>query len=82
MYFQTHFEPKKSYSYEGKGLFIKGNKASLKHRNWLWVYFSPALVISYIKQLENTIKTEYPDTMIVYTLKNYTKSRHLKTLMI
>ncbi len=48
------------------------------------VFFShhlPALADNYISQLKNTIEAEYPDSMIVYVLRNYTKCRHLKTLM-
>ncbi|UGS22309.1 AIPR family protein [Flavobacterium cyclinae] len=42
----------------------------------------PALTDKYTEQLKNTIETEYPDSMIVYVLRNYNKCRHLKTLMI
>jgi len=41
----------------------------------------PAMVSNYISQLKTAIETEYSDSMIVYTLRNYTKCRHLKTLM-
>lgn len=41
----------------------------------------PTLADNYIVQLKNAIETEYPDSMIVYVLRNYGKCRHLKTLM-
>lgn len=41
----------------------------------------PQLVEKYISQLKDAIETEYPDSMIVYVLRNYSKCRHLKTLM-
>jgi len=41
----------------------------------------PALADKYIQDLYDTIEAEYPDSMIVYTLRNYTKCRHLKTLI-
>lgn len=41
----------------------------------------PALTDKYILEVKNTIETEYPDSMIVYVLRNYSKCRHLKTLM-
>jgi hypothetical protein len=41
----------------------------------------PALADQYINQLKNAIAAEYPDSMIVYTLRNYTKCRDLKALM-
>ncbi len=41
----------------------------------------PIMATSYIEQLMDAIEAEYPDAMIVYTLRNYTKCRHLKTLM-
>lgn len=41
----------------------------------------PTLADNYIEQLKDAIEAEYPDAMIVYTLRNYTKCRHLKTLM-
>lgn len=42
----------------------------------------PDLVDKYIDKVNKTIEAEYPESMIVYTLRNYTKCRHLKTLMI
>lgn len=42
----------------------------------------PALADRYIKALHKTVEKEYPDSMIVYTLRNYTKCRHLKSLII
>ena len=42
----------------------------------------PTMADNYILQLKNAIETEYSDAMIVYTLRNYTKCRHLETLMI
>lgn len=41
----------------------------------------PALTDNYIEQLKNAIEKEYPESMIVYVLRNYNKCRHLKTLM-
>ena len=41
----------------------------------------PTLADKYIGQLKNAIEAEYPDSMIVYVLRNYSKCRHLKTLM-
>lgn len=41
----------------------------------------PALADNYISQLKDAIETEYPDSMIVYVLRNYNKCRYLKTLM-
>ncbi|WP_212005730.1 AIPR family protein [Chitinophaga sp. HK235] len=41
----------------------------------------PVMVDDYIEQLKKIIEVEYPDSMIVYTLRNYTKCRHLKALM-
>lgn len=41
----------------------------------------PTIADNYITQLKNIIETEYPDSMIVYVLRNYTKCRHIKTLM-
>lgn len=41
----------------------------------------PALADNYMNQLKNAIESEYPDSMIVYVLRNYNKCRHLKTLM-
>ncbi|WP_259017118.1 AIPR family protein [Emticicia fluvialis] len=42
----------------------------------------PQMAKKYIKMLIEKIETEYPYSMIVYTLRNYTKCRHLKTLMV
>lgn len=42
----------------------------------------PKLADNYIAQLKTTIETEYPDSMIVYVLRNFNKCRHLKNLMI
>lgn len=41
----------------------------------------PTITDNYISQLEKAIEYEYPDAMIVYILRNYTKCRHLKTLI-
>lgn len=42
----------------------------------------PTISDKYIDDLKEHIENEYPDAMIVYTLRNYTKCRHLKTVMI
>ncbi|OJW80267.1 MAG: hypothetical protein BGO69_05395 [Bacteroidetes bacterium 46-16] len=42
----------------------------------------PEMTGRYIQQLEDTIEAEYPDAMIVYVLRNYTKCRRLETLMV
>jgi hypothetical protein len=42
----------------------------------------PILTNKYISELYNKIEAQYPDSMIVYTLRNYTKCRDLKTLII
>ena len=42
----------------------------------------PTLSDKCIEDLKEHIENEYPDSMIVYTLRNYTKCRHLKSLMI
>lgn len=41
----------------------------------------PTIVDKYIQVLYETIEAEYADSMIVYILRNYTKCRHLKTLI-
>lgn len=41
----------------------------------------PNMTDKYIDKLHNTVESEYPDSMIVYTLRNYTKCRHLKSLV-
>ncbi|MDI9858010.1 AIPR family protein [Flectobacillus roseus] len=41
----------------------------------------PNIADDYIIQLKKAIETEYPESMIVYVLRNYGKCRHLKTLM-
>lgn len=41
----------------------------------------PELAENYIEQLRAAIEAEYPDSMIVYVLRNYSKCRHLKSLM-
>lgn len=41
----------------------------------------PSLADGYINQLKKAIEEEFPDSMIVYVLRNYSKCRHLKTLM-
>lgn len=41
----------------------------------------PTLADNYIAQLKTAIEKEYPESMIVYVLRNYNKCRHLKTLM-
>lgn len=40
------------------------------------------LISNTITDLHNHVQSEYPESMIVYVLRNYTKCRHLKTLMI
>lgn len=42
----------------------------------------PSITDKYISDLYKNIEAEYPDSMIVYTLRNYAKCRDLKTLMI
>jgi hypothetical protein len=42
----------------------------------------PTIVDKYINKLKDVIEVEYPDAMIVYTLRNYTKCRQMKLLMI
>jgi len=42
----------------------------------------PRLTEQYVQSLLNTIEITYPDSMIVYTLRNYTKCRDMKTLMM
>lgn len=41
----------------------------------------PGIVEQSIRSLYQTIEAEYPDSMIVYVLRNYTKCRHLKELI-
>ena len=36
----------------------------------------------YIKKLKDIIEKEYPDSMIVYILRNYTKCRKIKELIL
>jgi hypothetical protein len=42
----------------------------------------PTLVDQVITDLETKIESEYHNSIIVYVLRNYTKCRHLKTLML
>jgi len=41
----------------------------------------PNLTDKYSQDLYDIVEDEYPDSMIVYTLRNYTKSRNLKILI-
>ncbi|MGN7808720.1 AIPR family protein [Flavobacterium sp. 22076] len=41
----------------------------------------PVIVEKYVNELKDVIEKEYPDAMIVYTLRNYTKCRQMKSLM-
>ena len=42
----------------------------------------PSLTEEYIKKLKDIIEKEYPDSMIVYILRNYTKCRKIKELIL
>ncbi|KRT15957.1 hypothetical protein ASU31_10640 [Pedobacter ginsenosidimutans] len=41
-----------------------------------------SLIDTTIAELHQKIGTEYPDSMIVYVLRNYTKCRHLKSILV
>ncbi len=66
-------------------IFQKMNKAIWADNNTSFETFYnidlPKMADNYIKQLKDKIEAEYPYSMIVYNLRNYTKCRHLKTLM-
>jgi len=42
----------------------------------------PGLVDKYINEVKNVIEREFPEAMIVYTLRNYTKCRQMKKILI
>lgn len=67
-------------------IFQKMNKAILadSYTNFDDFYNNELAVMTeeYIEKLKDSIEAEYHDSMIVYTLRNYTKCRHLKTLML
>jgi hypothetical protein len=42
----------------------------------------PSIVQSVIDKLHQLVEEEYPESMIVYVLRNFTKCRTLKTLII
>ncbi len=47
-----------------------------------YAHILPVLTEKHIEALVQSIESEYPDSMIVYVLRNYTKCRHLKSLLI